>query len=75
MWLLQEPHISGTSVGWHVDKDPIQVAERRRTSVKAPGIPRSFRQPAYDEYWSKPIDAMVPIGRGQRELIIGNCWL
>ncbi|KAN0073816.1 hypothetical protein V8E55_012070 [Tylopilus felleus] len=72
MWLLQEPHISGTSVGWHVGKGPIQAAERHRTSVKAP---RSFRQPAHNEYWSKPIDAMVPIGRGQRELIIGDCWL
>ncbi|KAJ7625635.1 P-loop containing nucleoside triphosphate hydrolase protein [Roridomyces roridus] len=43
-------------------KGPIEAAERRRASLKAPGIlPRR-----------SPIDAMVPIGRGQRELIIGD---
>ena len=53
-------------------KGPIQAAERRRASVKAPGIlpRRSVNQPMMTGL--KPIDAMVPIGRGQRELIIGD---
>ena len=59
----------------HVGKGPIQAAECHHTSVKGPGIPQSFRQPAHNEYWSKPISAVVPIGRGQCELIVGDCWL
>ncbi|KAF8449153.1 ATP synthase F1 alpha subunit [Boletus edulis BED1] len=53
-------------------KGPIQAAERRRASLKAPGIlpRRSVNQPMMTGL--KPIDAMVPIGRGQRELIIGD---
>ncbi|KAF5362415.1 hypothetical protein D9756_002238 [Leucocoprinus leucothites] len=53
-------------------KGPIEAAERRRASVKAPGIlpRRSVNQPMMTGL--KPIDAMVPIGRGQRELIIGD---
>ena len=53
-------------------KGPIQAAERRRASLKAPGIlpRRSVNQPMMTGI--KPIDAMVPIGRGQRELIIGD---
>ncbi|PWN54215.1 putative H+-transporting ATP synthase alpha chain, mitochondrial [Violaceomyces palustris] len=53
-------------------KGPIEAAERRRASLKAPGIlPRqSVNQPM--QTGLKPIDAMVPIGRGQRELIIGD---
>lgn len=53
-------------------KGPIEAAERRRASVKAPGIlpRRSVNQPM--QTGLKPIDAMVPIGRGQRELIIGD---
>jgi F-type H+-transporting ATPase subunit alpha len=53
-------------------KGPIDAAERRRSSVKAPGIlpRRSVNQPMMTGL--KPIDAMVPIGRGQRELIIGD---
>ncbi|KAK0556549.1 Alpha subunit of the F1 sector of mitochondrial F1F0 ATP synthase [Tilletia horrida] len=53
-------------------KGEIQAAERRRASVKAPGIlpRRSVNQPM--QTGLKPIDAMVPIGRGQRELIIGD---
>lgn len=53
-------------------KGPIEAAERRRASLKAPGIlPRqSVNQPM--QTGIKPIDAMVPIGRGQRELIIGD---
>ena len=53
-------------------KGPIQASERRRTQVKAPGIlpRRSVHEPM--QTGMKPVDAMVPIGRGQRELIIGD---
>src|SRR5882757_6265574 len=48
------------------------VAERRRVDVKAPGIiPRkSVSEPM--QTGIKAIDSLVPIGRGQRELIIGD---
>ncbi|KAF8488038.1 P-loop containing nucleoside triphosphate hydrolase protein, partial [Russula emetica] len=51
---------------------PIQTTEHRRAALKAPGIlPRhSVNQPMMTGI--KPIDAMVPISRGQRELIIGD---
>src|SRR6188474_1048263 len=50
-------------------KGPIEGAERRRVEVKAPGIiPRkSVHEPM--QTGLKAIDALVPIGRGQRELI------
>ena len=54
-------------------KGPIKnVAERRRVDVKAPGIiPRkSVHEPV--QTGLKAIDALVPVGRGQRELIIGD---
>ncbi|PKI84773.1 Alpha subunit of the F1 sector of mitochondrial F1F0 ATP synthase [Malassezia vespertilionis] len=53
-------------------KGPIESVERRRASVKAPGIlPRqSVHEPMETGY--KSVDAMVPIGRGQRELVIGD---
>jgi F-type H+/Na+-transporting ATPase subunit alpha len=53
-------------------KGPIQAAERRRVEVKAPGIiPRkSVHEPM--QTGLKALDALVPIGRGQRELIIGD---
>ena len=54
-------------------KGPLtNVAERRRVDVKAPGIiPRkSVHEPV--QTGLKAIDALVPIGRGQRELIIGD---
>ncbi|KAL7414713.1 ATP synthase F1 alpha subunit [Mrakia frigida] len=53
-------------------KGPIDAIERRRASLKAPGIlpRRSVFEPM--QTGLKPIDAMVPIGRGQRELIIGD---
>ncbi|KAI3623183.1 ATP1 [Malassezia furfur] len=53
-------------------KGPINAKETRRAQVKAPGIlPRhSVNQPMQTGY--KAVDAMVPIGRGQRELIIGD---
>lgn len=53
-------------------KGPINCTERRRVQMKAPGIlPRqSVRQPM--QTGLKCVDSMVPIGRGQRELIIGD---
>ena len=53
-------------------KGPIDAAERRRVEVKAPGIiPRkSVHEPV--QTGLKALDALVPIGRGQRELIIGD---
>ncbi|MBV8869912.1 MAG: F0F1 ATP synthase subunit alpha, partial [Acetobacteraceae bacterium] len=53
-------------------KGPIAAAERRLVEVKAPGIiPRkSVHEPM--QTGLKAIDALIPIGRGQRELIIGD---
>ncbi len=53
-------------------KGPIEAAERRVADVKAPGIiPRkSVHEPMSTGL--KAIDALIPIGRGQRELIIGD---
>ncbi|KAG6138900.1 Alpha subunit of the F1 sector of mitochondrial F1F0 ATP synthase [Claviceps purpurea] len=53
-------------------KGPINCKERRRAQLKAPGIlPRkSVNEPVQTGF--KSIDAMVPVGRGQRELIIGD---
>src|SRR4029450_492 len=53
-------------------KGPIEAEEKRRVDVKAPGIiPGSgVREPV--QTGLKALDALVPIGRGQRELIIGD---
>src|SRR5688572_7965804 len=53
-------------------KGPIETTERRRVEVKAPGIiPRkSVHEPV--QTGLKALDALVPVGRGQRELIIGD---
>lgn len=53
-------------------KGPIEGAEQRRVDVKAPGIiPRkSVHEPMSTGL--KAIDALIPIGRGQRELVIGD---
>jgi F-type H+/Na+-transporting ATPase subunit alpha len=53
-------------------KGPIKSSERRRVDVKAPGIiPRkSVHEPMSTGL--KAVDALIPIGRGQRELIIGD---
>ncbi|HBS40471.1 MAG TPA: F0F1 ATP synthase subunit alpha [Rhodobacteraceae bacterium] len=53
-------------------KGPIETAERRVADSKAPGIiPRkSVHEPMATGL--KSVDAMIPIGRGQRELIIGD---
>ncbi len=53
-------------------KGPIEGAERKRVDVKAPGIiPRqSVHEPM--QTGLKAVDSLIPIGRGQRELIIGD---
>ena len=61
------------SLGEPIDgKGPIESTERRRVEVKAPGIiPRqSVHEPVQSGL--KAIDSLVPVGRGQRELIIGD---
>jgi F-type H+/Na+-transporting ATPase subunit alpha len=53
-------------------RGPIETKERRRIEIKAPGI--VARQPVKEPLQTglKAIDGMIPIGRGQRELIIGD---
>src|SRR3954466_7809484 len=61
------------ALGQPVDgKGPVATRESRKIEVKAPGIVdrQSVREPL--QTGIKAIDAMVPIGRGQRELIIGD---
>ena len=61
------------ALGQPIDgKGPIETKERRRVELKAPGIIQ--RQPVTEPMQTglKAIDAMIPIGRGQRELIIGD---
>jgi len=60
-------------IGQPIDgKGALDTTERRRVEVKAPGIiPRhSVNEPM--QTGLKAVDALVPIGRGQRELIIGD---
>jgi F-type H+/Na+-transporting ATPase subunit alpha len=54
------------------DKGPIKAAETRRIEIKAPGI--ILRQPVKEPLQTgiKVIDSTTQIGRGQRELIIGD---
>jgi len=61
------------AVGDPIDgKGPIESSERRVADVKAPGIiPRkSVHEPV--QTGLKAIDSLIPVGRGQRELIIGD---
>jgi F-type H+-transporting ATPase subunit alpha len=53
-------------------KGPIVSDERRRVEIKAPGVVQ--RQPVNQAVQTglKAVDSMIPIGRGQRELIIGD---
>lgn len=53
-------------------RGPIEATERRRIELKAPGV--VTRQPVKEPLQTglKAIDGMIPIGRGQRELIIGD---
>jgi len=54
------------------DKGPVESNENRRVEIKAPGIVarKSVKEPL--QTGIKAIDGMVPIGKGQRELIIGD---
>ena len=61
------------AVGNPIDgKGPIDATEYRRIEMVAPGV--IARQPVHEPMYTgcKAIDAMTPIGRGQRELIIGD---
>jgi F-type H+/Na+-transporting ATPase subunit alpha len=61
------------ALGQPIDgKGPISTETHRRLEVQAPGI--VGRQPVHEPLQTgiKAIDAMTPIGRGQRELIIGD---
>ncbi len=61
------------ALGQPIDgKGPIETKDRGRVEVKAPGI--IARQPVKEPMQTgiKAIDSMIPIGRGQRELIIGD---
>jgi F-type H+-transporting ATPase subunit alpha len=61
------------AIGQPIDgKGPIEAKETRQVDVVAPGI--VARQPVKEPLQTgiKAIDAMIPIGRGQRELIIGD---
>jgi len=61
------------AVGQPLDgKGPIEATEFRRVEMTAPGV--IARQPVSEPMYTgiKAIDAMTPIGRGQRELIIGD---
>ena len=61
------------AIGEPIDgKGPIEASARARVEVKAPGIipRRSVHEPM--QTGVKAIDCLIPIGRGQRELIIGD---
>lgn len=61
------------ALGQPIDgKGPINTDKSRIIELKAPGIVK--RQPVHEPMQSgiKSIDAMIPVGRGQRELIIGD---
>jgi F-type H+-transporting ATPase subunit alpha len=53
-------------------KGPINTSERRQLEVQAPGV--TARQPVNEPLQTgiKAIDGMIPVGRGQRQLIIGD---
>src|SRR5215218_9947941 len=55
------------------DKGEINTTESRAAEHKAPGV--VHRKPVEEPMQTglKAIDSMIPIGRGQRELIIGDC--
>ncbi|MBW2329277.1 MAG: F0F1 ATP synthase subunit alpha [Deltaproteobacteria bacterium] len=60
-------------IGFPIDgKGPIEAAETRKVEVLAPGViaRKGVHEPCYTGY--KAVDAMTPVGRGQRELIIGD---
>ncbi|MDY0389560.1 F0F1 ATP synthase subunit alpha [Desulfobulbus oligotrophicus] len=60
-------------IGQPIDgKGPVNAQEFRRIEVLAPGVidRQSVHEPCYTG--AKAVDAMTPVGRGQRELIIGD---
>ena len=60
-------------IGFPIDgKGPIEGAETRKMEVLAPGViaRKGVHEPCYTGY--KAVDGMTPVGRGQRELIIGD---
>lgn len=62
-----------SAVGEPLDgKGPIEGADTRRVEMVAPGViaRKSVHEPCYSGL--KAVDAMTPVGRGQRELIIGD---
>ncbi len=62
-----------SAVGEPLDgKGPVEASETRRIEMVAPGViaRKSVHEPLYTGL--KAIDAMTPVGRGQRELIIGD---
>ncbi|WP_432797794.1 F0F1 ATP synthase subunit alpha [Poriferisphaera sp. WC338] len=61
------------SLGEPIDgKGPVQATEHRKVDIIAPGI--AERQPVTQPMQTgiKAVDSMIPVGRGQRELIIGD---
>jgi F-type H+-transporting ATPase subunit alpha len=61
------------ALGQPIDgKGPIQSSESRKVDIIAPGIAK--RQPVKEplQFGVKAVDSMIPVGRGQRELIIGD---
>ncbi len=61
------------ALGQPVDgKGPINSPHRRRVELKAPGIMQRQTVNEPMQTGLKAVDAMIPIGRGQRELIIGD---
>ncbi len=61
------------ALGQPIDgKGPVVSDDRRRIEIKAPGIVQ--RHPVHEPLQTgiKSIDSMIPIGRGQRELILGD---
>ena len=60
-------------LGAPIDGGPaLNATESRKVDIVAPGI--AFRQPVTEplQFGIKAIDSMVPVGRGQRELVIGD---
>ncbi|MFZ3137917.1 MAG: F0F1 ATP synthase subunit alpha [Thermodesulfovibrionales bacterium] len=61
------------AIGQPIDgKGPLNTKQTRRVEVVAPGIIK--RKPVHEPLQTgiKAVDAMIPIGRGQRELVIGD---
>jgi len=62
-----------SAVGEPIDgKGPIDTKETRRVEMVAPGVidRKGVHEPMYTR--AKAVDAMTPVGRGQRELVIGD---